>query len=350
MSAVSTSAEAARSSSGGRYHVTLAAKGPYEIDVGRARFLHGPCVTRCKNGDWIVAYQDGLDDPGRESVIRQQRSTDSGVHWVDEGIVYDECRKGFGARNPAFGQTADGKIVVIVQRVGLRRLGLVRGENIVGSVALVSTDNGKTYRSKGLIDRTIRRGHQGCSTHLVYHNGTFLMPAFHPKGLVLYISRDEGETWPERVVLAPRDQFDEVPTYPTVVPRPDGSLLFVGHLNRRVRCFRRISTDGGRSWGEIQYYEDLRLRHPVLGYAGKTMICVGRNMDLWKPGLCVSPDHGETWSEMIDLLPERPSGGGYTALWPVGGGGRVLVVTSTSGATPETQDIVGVFLGDIKIS
>jgi len=87
-----------------RFHVGK----PFEIDVGRGRFLHGPCVTRCQDGDYIVAYQDGLDDPGRESVIRQRRSMDGGTTWVDEGIVYDESTDGFGARNPAFGQTPSG--------------------------------------------------------------------------------------------------------------------------------------------------------------------------------------------------------------------------------------------------
>ncbi|MFH1742429.1 MAG: sialidase family protein [bacterium] len=341
--------EAAFSTTDSQSRTSMTVDGPYAIDAGSGQFLHGPCVTRCANGDWIVAYQDALDDPGRESVIRQRRSTDGGIRWVDEGIVYDERKEGFGARNPAFGQTPSGKILMIVQRVGLRRLGLVRGENIMGSVALVSSDNGKTYHSKGVIDKKIRQGHQGCSTHLVYHNGELLMPAFHPKGLVLYISSDEGETWQERIVVAPREEFNETPAYPTVIPRPDGSLLFLAHLNRAVRCFRRISADGGRTWGEIQLCKDIQLRHPVLGYVGNTMICAGRNMNVWKPALCVSPDHGETWSEMIDLLPERPSGGGYTALWPTENKNKVLIVTSTSGSTPAAQDIAGLFIEDIQI-
>ncbi len=317
---------------------------PLKIDVGRDRFLHGPCVTRCPNGDYIVAYQDGLDDPGRESVIRQRRSRDGGITWVDEGIVYDESAEGFGARNPAFGQTPSGKILMIVQRVGLRRLGQVRGENIMGSKLLVSTHNSKTYENRGIIDKTVRRGHQGCSTHLVYHNGKFFMPAFHPKGLVLYISHEEGESWSDRIVVARREEFDEVPTYPTIIARPDGSLLFLAHLNRAVRCFRRISNDDGYTWSEVELLDDIHLRHPVLGYAGDTMICVGRNMDFWKPALCVSSDHGDSWSEPFDLLPDRGAGGGYTALWPTDKPGRVLVVTSTSGVTVESQDIVGMIV------
>ncbi len=333
-----------------RYEVSFALDGPYAIDVGRSKFLHGPCVTRCANGDWITAYQDGLDDPGRGSVIRQKRSTDEGKTWIDEGIIFDECQDGFGARNPAFGQTGNGTIIMIVQRVGLRQLGQVSGENIMGSKMLMSSDHGKTYNCLGLVDPNSRRGHQGCSTHLVYHQGKFMMPAFHPTGLVLYISHDEGKTWPERIMLAPRDEFDEMPTYPTLASRSDGSLLFVAHLNKAVRCFRRISADQGQSWSPIEYYDDMPLRHPVLGYAGKTMICVGRNMDVWKPALCVSPDEGETWSDMIDLLPEHGPGGGYTALWPAENPDRMFITVSAEGKSFDSQDITGLFLHTVRFT
>ena len=60
--------------------------------------------------------------------------------------------------------------------------------------------------------------------------------------------------------------------------------------------------------------------------------------------LCMSPDHGDTWSEPFDLLPDRGAGGGYTALWPTEQRERVLVVTSTSGVSPASQDIVGMFV------
>ncbi len=332
-----------------RFKITFKVEGPYTIDEGNNRFLHGPCVTRCANGDWISAYQDGLDDPGHGSVIHQKRSKDGGITWHDDGIIFDECEQGFGSRNPAFGQTDDGKIVLIIQRVGLKKLDLVKGENIKSSKALISYDNGEIYKSVGIIDKNIRNGHQGCSTHLVYHDNTFYMPAFHPTGLVLYISHDDGESWPQRVMVAPKDQFSETPAYPALCVRLEGSLLFIGHLNRQIQCFGRISQDGGTSWSEIEYYDDLSLRHPVLGYAGETLICAGRNMNFWKPALSVSPDHGETWSGMIDFLPERESGGGYTALWPDGKPGRVIIVTSASGKTAASQDIVCTYIEDVHI-
>lgn len=333
-----------------RYKGQYELEGPFNIDVGRNRFLHGPCVTRCTNGDWITAYQDSLDDPGRQSVIRQKRSQDGGHSWLDEGIIHNECDDGFGARNPALGQTPSGKIIMVIQRVGLKRLGDVRGENIMGSRQLESVDNGQHYQDRGIIDQTIRRGHQGCSTHLVYHNGKMFMPAFHPKGLVVYISENQGGSWDKRIVVAPRDAFNETPYYPTLTVRSDGSLLFVHHLNQAVRCAYRISHDEGETWSPIEYYNDLRLRHPVLSYLGDTLICVGRNMDWWKPALCVSPDEGQTWSDPIDLLPERDAGGGYTALWPDEENARIMVVVSTSGKQLAYQDIVGLFLSDLIVS
>ncbi|MBD3266419.1 hypothetical protein GF373_07090 [bacterium] len=321
------------------------------VDVGRARFLHGPCLLQCHNGDWLCAYQDGRDDPGHGSFIRQKRSTDGGETWLDEGNIHDETETGIGCRNPAFGQTPDGKILMVVQRVGLRDLGKVQGENITDSILLISEDQGKTYINKGRVDKNHEKGSQGCSTHLVYHNGKFFMPCFHPKGLVLYISKDEGETWPQRIMMASKQELKVTPTYPTLVVRPDGSFLLIAHLNLQVRCFGRISRDEGQTWGDIFMYDDLPLRHGVLQYSDPdTLLCVGRQMEWWKPAFCVSPDHGESWCEPIDLLPQRGMGGGYTAVWPLQTGNGVFIAASTDGESLAAQDIVALKLEQITIT
>ncbi len=93
----------------------------------------------------------------------------------------------------------------------------------------------------------------------------------------------------------------------------------------------RYSLDGGTTWSDLKFYDDLQRLHPVLAYAGEVMICAGRDMREWRPAFSVSPDDGETWSDRIPLLPERSSGGGYTAIGYSQKPGRVLIVTSTSG-------------------
>ncbi len=336
------------------FEIRFKASDPISIDEGRNRFLHGPAVVHCSNGDWVVTYQDSHDDPGRNSFIRQRRSPDGGKTWIDEGAIYDEDSKGFGARNPAFGMAPDGTLVLVVQRVGLKRLGKVRGENIVGSALLISEDCGRTYKNLGLVDSNIRMGHQGCSTHIAEHDGIMYMPAFNHRGLVLYRSWDGGRSWPERTVVIPEDSVPESPRYPTLAVRPDKSLLYLGHFNRAIQCFRRTGTLGNRKnakikWNKIEIYNDINLRHPVLMYTGDTLLCLGRNMAAWKTALCVSPDHGETWSDAIDVVPERGPGGGYTAMWPDAKNGGVFAVFSTDGLGFGAQDILGMFLSDFKI-
>lgn len=322
---------------------------PVAVDQGRSRFLHGPALTRADNGDWLLAYQDGDDDPGRGSVIRLQRSVDGGQRWQDEGVIFDETQAGYGARNPAFGQTFEGRLILVVQRVGLKKLGDVKGENIMGSALLISEDNGQHFEHRGMVDPKRRRGHQGCSTHLVYWRLQLLMPAFHPKGLVLYISQDDGETWPERIPIAPRELFEETPYYPTLATRPDHSLLMVGHLNQAVQNFWRTSVDEGRTWSEVGFYQDLALRHPVLGYAGETLVCLGRNMDAWKPAIAFSADNGGSWSPSYDLFPGLGAGGGYTALWPTGKPGELMIAASTAGSEAGAQDIYVTRLSAVSI-
>ena len=350
---------ATRTHTGPRMTVTFEHSEEIPIDVGRERFLHGPAVVRCANGDWLVAYQDSYDDPGRNSFVRQKRSTDDGRTWTDEGPVFDEIRGGYGGRNPAYGLAPDGAVILVVQRVGLKRLGMVHGENIVGSKLLVSRDQGATYDDLGLVDPKLDAGHQGCSTHIVERGGMMYMAPFHDSELPLYVSRDGGVTWPDRTVVVTESEMPESPRYPTVVFRPDGSLLFLGHLNGSTRCFQRVSAPvdpQGRDvrWGPVDIREDIRLRHPVLLYAGgagePTLLCLGRDMDVWKTALCVSPDHGVTWSDPIDPVPGRGSGGGYTALWPTGEPGWVLAVFSTDGVSPGAQDIVGMRFGEFTVS
>jgi hypothetical protein len=128
----------------GKFVVDYTLSDIFDIAVDPERFFHGPAAVVAPNGDWLVAYQDSLDDPGHDSYISQVRSRDSGKTWMSDGIVYDERAKHIGARNPAFGLTADGQIVMVIQRVDLLS---ENPEGLQNSIYLVSTDNGENLHS-----------------------------------------------------------------------------------------------------------------------------------------------------------------------------------------------------------
>ncbi len=125
------------------------------------RLHHAPAVIEAPNGDWLVAFQDSRgntrfgDHVGTDAVISQVRSSDQGKTWKSDGIVVDQRKNGCLARNPAYGVSAEGVVVLVVQCTHLFDMTkqiIGREEGIDGSVYVVSHNNGKTYESRGLVD------------------------------------------------------------------------------------------------------------------------------------------------------------------------------------------------------
>ena len=304
------------------------------------------------NGDWLVAYQDGLDDPGHDSFIRQVRSHDGGQTWVPDDIVYDERDKGVGCRNPAFGLTADGGIVLVIQRVSVCERP-THPHELLNSTYCISSDNGRSYEYKGYVDPLRPRGHGGSPCDILRRDGTLYMAAFSIDGLVLYTSEDDASSWQNRATMVQPSEVPETPYYPTIIFRPDGTLLCQFHINRAMENYQKASKDDGRTWTGLKP-ANIRLRHPVLAYVGGVMIAVGRivpSQGYGLTGFYLSGNDGESWKGpfMLDL----PRGGAYTAVIPLGE--RVFVVFSCFLPSPDSRTgqapnaIQGFILKDISM-
>jgi hypothetical protein len=94
--------------------VRIVKKAP--IVVNPARDLHGPCVVRAANGDLLLCHQDSLQHGGGDGYVHQWRSTDCGATWSDEGPAADWRDRGLDALFGEYGNTADGKLIMFVQR------------------------------------------------------------------------------------------------------------------------------------------------------------------------------------------------------------------------------------------
>ena len=337
----------------GREGLVSFSLGPRVImDNKPERFLHGPAAVAAPNGDWLVAYQNGLDDPGRDSFISQMRSRDQGRTWAQDGIVYDERDKRVGSRNPTFGLTGNGKIILVVQRASPDEK-LPHPESLLNSTYCLSSDNGKSYGFMGYADVSRPRGHFGSSSHILLRDGLLYMVAYSLDGIVLYVSDDNAESWRRRSLVFQPSEFHEDPYYPTIVFRPDGSLLCQCHLDRAMENYQKVSEDNGFTWTEWKP-ANIRLRHPVLAYVEDVLIAVGRLMPVrLRAGFYMSADHGDTWTGPFDLAPDLPNGGGgYTAVIPLGD--RVFVVFSY--CIPPARDtylqansILGVTLSNVSM-
>ena len=304
------------------------------------------------NGDWLVAYQDSLDDPGRDSFINQMRSRDQGRSWRQDSIAYDERDKRVGSRNPAFGLTADGKIILVIQRASPDEK-LPHPESLLNSTYCISSDNGKGYEYMGYVDPIRPRGHFGSSSHILLRDGLLYMIAYSLDGIILYVSEDNASSWRRRSLVFQPSEFHEDPCYPTVVFRPDGSLLCQCHLDRAMENYQKVSKDNGFTWSESKL-ANIRLRHPVLAYVGGALVAVGRLMPVrLRTGFHLSADDGEAWTGPFDLAPDLPNGGGgYTAVMPFGD--RAFIAFSyciqpARDAYPQANSILGVTLNDVSI-
>ena len=124
-------------------------------------YFHGPTTIIAENGDLLVATAQGrMHGIG---LIVQSRSTDSGVSWNYEGVIYDhsKIKPGETCYNPAYALAPDGRLLMFVQttnpevivegEAGPPEL-TFGGEHMGGYVYLISSDNGKTYDYKGYID------------------------------------------------------------------------------------------------------------------------------------------------------------------------------------------------------
>lgn len=100
----------------GPWTVTYELSAKSDVSINLKRLFHGPAALVAPNGDWLVCYQDSENHAGRDGVISQVRSRDEGRTWKSDGIVFDQRPQKYYGRNPAYGITSDGLIVLVVQR------------------------------------------------------------------------------------------------------------------------------------------------------------------------------------------------------------------------------------------
>ena len=230
-------------------------------------YFHGPTTIVAENGDLLVASAQGrMHGIG---LIVQSRSTDGGVSWNYEGVVYDhsKIKPGETCYNPAYALALDGKLVMFVQTTNpeviveaeTKNLSL-KGEHFAGCVYLISSDSGETYDYKGYIDPSHPKYIDAITTNVITQNGTiYFVSASFDVGVLLYTSVDNGETWQMRSPVfpsrnAPRKWHPNTYTaplwYPTLTILPDESIyvLTLAYLpDGEEKNYSRVSADDGYS-------------------------------------------------------------------------------------------------------
>ena len=362
----------------GPWMATYELSAKIDVAINPDRLYHGPAAVVAPNGDWLVCFQDSADHGGTDGVISQVRSRDEGRSWQVDGVMHDQRADRFFSRNPAYGVTADGRIVMVVQRWRPLPEGeeFVLGQSVAiqPSAYLISKDNGHTYQYRGVVDTEVPLRHQGTTSAIVRHQGRLWMAAVSnnapPRGICLYSTEDPVKGWQFGGWIFPHNLLPSpvFVSYGSLAFRSDGSLL--AQCVHYGNNFQRISRDEGRSWSPVRVLKNLgTYKNPDLAYTGDVLVAHGvatpgtgekqRDQANWNAsaGAAVvyfSPDEGLSWGRPVILNRYGwRGGGGYSASLPTKSGGLFIVFSTDSGPRTGKQggkpDIRGIHLTDVEI-
>ena len=74
-----------------------------------------PRLVRAQNGELLLFYRIGTTHAYADSAIGMRRSSDSGVSWSSERILW-QCEEGYIAHNPVCINGAQGRVILWASR------------------------------------------------------------------------------------------------------------------------------------------------------------------------------------------------------------------------------------------
>ena len=205
-----------------------------------------PVLIKLKNGEMVAVVRGKFPHVIGDGSLDLIRSTNNGKSWSTPRVIVDKPRQ--DDRNPAFGQLADGTLVLAWMKDDLH--------GFRGIFFARSHDNGRTWtREEEILSsgQHIRGSPFGKIVELpdgtallnVYSSLQLTPAARKVPGSMLYSylfrSRDGGKTWSDPSLIA--EGFNETAL---LVLGPDQLLAALRSLDKSL--FLTRSLDGGRNW------------------------------------------------------------------------------------------------------
>lgn len=196
-----------------------------------------PIIVKAKNGDIIVFYSKGsqhVNDPTRKIVSK--RSTDGGILWGDETVVYDSIYDD-SVFSPCV--TSTGAIVIIIRSFDI-------SNNIINHGVIRSQDNGYTWTSFSKISIP--------STAIIVNKiieipNKGLMAGWgdRPYTFEILWSYDDGITWVNQSIIT--GDPNNSPLEPRFSYIGNGKIIGIGRTNEVGKgLFQMQSSDYGNTW------------------------------------------------------------------------------------------------------
>jgi hypothetical protein len=225
-----------------------------------------PVLIQLKSGELMAVLRGGgahISVKGRLDIVK---SRDGGVTWSAPKTVVDSPEDD---RNPAFGQLADGTIVLAYSVAGgYDETGTkFKNPTFDGVYVMRSRDGGATWtkpkRDEATYDFYRNQGHVSPYGKIVQlRNGTALMAVYYSFGgergdeSHVFRSKDGGRTWGEPALIGKHSNETGL------VVLPNGHVLAAMRSEKGGHLSISESSDEGHTWSEpVQITEDKE--HPA---------------------------------------------------------------------------------------
>jgi sialidase-1 len=306
--------------------------GESDIFVGKRRTLkrylvcslqgYFPVCVKTGPNSMAAVFRTGGPHVGISATLAVSVSEDGGKSWSDPVEVVPRWQD---ARNPAFGYTSDGRLILSFWKAGLTNYrldeyGKVWNRNMTEEEKLKasktpsffimeSTNKGKTWSEpKTFTTQVLLPVFLSPYGRIIEApDGTLLMPAYgNPKepidgvrdASILIRSKDGGKTWGDESIVA--YGYNET----SYVFLPDGTLVAAARSDKGQNLAILRSSDNGYTWSKpIQVTRDME--HPAdltLLNSGKLLMTFGRRIRPMGCGALISCDGGLTWDYDKEVL------------------------------------------------
>ncbi len=262
-----------------------------------------PGVTRLKSGELLVVFREGKERVSPDGKILMVLSKDAGRAWTRPDTIVSTP---WDCRDPSVVQLRDGRIVVNFFQSRVNDEGELLG--VVGCFTVRSFDNGKTFTAPRMVQVPGVDWAATSDAVLELNDGSLLLPAYGGKkgessGALAVISRDGGETWEERIVIAKDPENRIHYQEPSLTQLPDGRILcMVRTVGAENFLYQVVSGDGGKTWSSPTNSRIQGQAADLHVTVERTLLCAYR--DFWPGGVSFvrSYDWGRTWEKETPLF------------------------------------------------
>lgn len=289
------------------------------VDVVRGQGYF-PVIATLGDKRLAVVHRGGDGHVGVRGRLDISYSTDLGQTWGQPSTVIDSP---LDDRNPAFGVASNGTLLVAYQRRGGYD---EEGKEIVDmdrvdTRVICSRDGGRSWVDDSPLSYNRLNGTSPFGKIRPDSDGTLYLPVYSGpfladlQGFVatdkdytpayLLRSYDQGETWTNPILIGLG--LSE----PEVLFLPNGDWLAAARTGPLVTC---RSSDGGKTWGDLQQVTESREHPPDLTLLndGKILLTFGRRNPPYGVQGLISRDLGHSWESrrllFADELPGRDIG------------------------------------------